>query len=75
MRGKPQTAKNSPFPCGLDSKPAESVGTPLGPSACGLLTSERTEADANLKIALCMSDIDWHDVKRELTTHGLSQKL
>lgn len=26
-----QMAQNSPFPCGLDSKPAQSVGTPQGP--------------------------------------------
>lgn len=35
-RGAEQMAKNSPFPCGLDSKPVQSVGTPLGPVACGV---------------------------------------
>ena len=31
-----QMAKNSPFPCDLDSKPAQSVGTPLRPVACAV---------------------------------------
>lgn len=35
-------AKNSPFPCGLDSKPVQSVGTPLGPVAYRVQTSEQT---------------------------------
>ena len=41
-------AKNSPFPCGLDSKPVQSVGTPLGPAACGVQTSEQTEINTNM---------------------------
>lgn len=31
-----QMAKNSPFPCGWDNKPAQSVGTALGLVACGV---------------------------------------
>lgn len=40
-------AKNSPFPCDLDSKPAQSVGTPLHPVACAVQSSEQTDTDTN----------------------------
>lgn len=47
-RGGEQMAKHSPFPCGLDSKPVQSVGTPLGPGACRVSTSEQTKIDAKV---------------------------
>lgn len=44
-RGGEQMAQHSPFPCGLDSKPVQSEGIPLGPVAWRVSTSEQTTVD------------------------------